>query len=256
MSPYLNKISELAHQSILSYLLWARGLRAFADGYVSLLLPIYLLSIGMGPFEVGVIATATLLGSGILTFLTGLYAWRFPYRHLLRMATVLIIATGFAFATVSDFWPLLVVALVGTLNPSSGDVSVFLPLEHALLSQSVDDKERTAAFARYSLVGALLAAAGALFVAVPDYAATTLHLDKKWAMQTMFMLYGLIGLVCFFIYRGLPVQTGVQQHGQAAPLCKAKKVVYTLAALFSLAVDDCLKLTHCFHRNLTHPICA
>ena len=42
-------------------------------------------------------------------------------------------ATGLGFAAAHDFWPLLVIALVGTLNPSSGDVSVFLPLEHAVL---------------------------------------------------------------------------------------------------------------------------
>ena len=49
-------------------LLWARGLRAFGDGYVSLLLPLYLLALGLTPFQIGVIATGTLLGSGILTY--------------------------------------------------------------------------------------------------------------------------------------------------------------------------------------------
>jgi hypothetical protein len=29
-------------------------------------------------------------------------------------------ATGLAFATVTDFWRLLAIAFVGTLNPSSG----------------------------------------------------------------------------------------------------------------------------------------
>lgn len=215
-------------------MLWARGLRAFADGYVSLLLPLYLLSLGMGPIEVGAIATATLVGSGVLTLLTGLYAWRFPYRRLLLMAGLLMFATGLGFAAITDFWPLLIVAAVGTLNPSSGDVSVFLPLEYALLSQSVEDKQRTALFARYSLIGSLLAAVGSLFVAVPDYAITTLNIDKKWVMQAMFMLYGTIGLVCCFIYRSFPKQAGPQNHVEAAPLSKSKKTVYTLAALFSL----------------------
>src|SRR6266481_4766438 len=110
-------------------LLWVRGLRAFGDGYVSLLLPLYLITLGLSPFQVGVIATGTLLGSGILTLLVGLHAYRFRYRTLLLMATALMIATGLGFAAVADFWPLLVIAVVGTLNPSSGDVSVFLPLE-------------------------------------------------------------------------------------------------------------------------------
>ena len=140
-------------------LLVAKGLRAFGDGYVSLLLPLYLLELGLGPMQVGVIATVTLLGSGVLTLMVGLHAYRYHHRTLLLAATVLMAGTGLRFATVTDFWPLLLIALVGTLNPSSGDVSVFLPLEHAVLSRAVSDRNRTAVFARYSLVGTLVAAA-------------------------------------------------------------------------------------------------
>ena len=112
-------------------LLWVRALRAFADGYVSLLLPLYLIRLGLTPFQVGAIATATLLGSGVLTLLVGFQSYRFRYRTLLLAAALLMAATGASFAIVTDFWPLLIIAIVGTLNPSSGDVSVFLPLEQA-----------------------------------------------------------------------------------------------------------------------------
>src|SRR5207248_4628338 len=169
--------------------LWARGLRAFADGYVSLLLPIYLIGLGLTPFQVGVIATATLLGSGALTLLVGWRANRFESRALLLAAAVLMCATGLGFATVTSFWPLVVIAVVGTLNPSSGDVSVFLPLEHAVLARVVDDRERTATFARYSLVGALVAAVGALCAGVPESLAATFGIRVTAAYQSMFVLY-------------------------------------------------------------------
>jgi len=143
-------------------LLWVRGLRAFGDGYVSLLLPLYLTAVGLTPFQVGAVATGTLLGSGALTLLVGLHAYRFRYRTLLLAATALMTATGLGFAAVSEFWPLLVIAVIGTLNPSSGDVSIFLPLEQAVLARLVTDGQRTAVFARYSLVGALFGAFGAL----------------------------------------------------------------------------------------------
>jgi MFS family permease len=220
--------------SFLSRLLWVRGLRAFADGYVSLLLPLYLISLGFGPLEVGLVATATLLGSGVLTLLAGLYAWRFQYRTLLLMAAALMAATGFGFAVVNDFWPLLVIAVVGTLNPSSGDVSVFLPLEHALISGAVEDKQRTALFARYSLVGSLVAALGALFAGVPELFAQIIGIPIKTALQSVFVLYGILGLVAAWIYTTLPRKTGAATHIQAAPLNKSRKIVYTLAALFSL----------------------
>ncbi|HXE49628.1 MAG TPA: MFS transporter, partial [Ramlibacter sp.] len=61
-------------------ILIAKGLRSFGDGFVSLLLPAYLLELGFTPLQVGVIATTTLLGSGILTLAVGLQAWRFHYR--------------------------------------------------------------------------------------------------------------------------------------------------------------------------------
>jgi MFS family permease len=220
--------------SFLSRLLWVRGLRAFADGYVSLLLPLYLISLGFGPFAVGIIATGTLLGSGVLTLLAGLYAWRFRYRTLLLTASALMAATGFGFAVVSDFWPLLVISVVGTLNPSSGDVSVFLPLEHALMSDAVEDKERTALFARYSLIGGLVAAAGSLSAGVPELAVHMQVVGMKTAMQGMFVLYGVLGLVSAWIYATLPREGGMAVHAQAAPLRKSKRIVFTLAALFSL----------------------
>ncbi|KRB79506.1 MFS transporter [Noviherbaspirillum sp. Root189] len=224
---------------LLTRILWVRGLRAFADGYISLLLPIYLISLGMGPFEVGIIATATLLGSGVLTLIVGLHAWRFQSHTLLLAAAVLMAATGLGFATISDFWPLLIVAAVGTLNPSSGDVSVFLPLEHALLSRTVPDKQRTAVFARYSLIGSLLAAAGALFAAVPDYAVTKFEVERQLVMQALFVLYGLIGVVCALIYRHIPKHADTSEQVTAAPLHKSKKIVFTLAALFSLDSFGC-----------------
>ena len=215
-------------------LLFAKGLRAFGDGFVSLLLPVYLLQLGFSALQVGIIATATLLGSGVLTLAVGLHAYRYHYRTLLLAATVLMTGTGLGFAVVTDFWPLLLIAIVGTLNPSSGDVSVFLPLEHAVLSRVVSDADRTAIFARYSVVGALLAAAGSLAVGLPAAMSHAAGWTPRGAMQAMFVLYGLLGVATALVYRGLPRQIESDVRRPSAPLGRSKKVVYSLAALFSL----------------------
>ncbi|HVP89206.1 MAG TPA: MFS transporter [Casimicrobiaceae bacterium] len=214
--------------------LWVRALRAFADGYVSLVLPVYLISLGFTAFRVGVIATATLLGSAALSLGVGMIAHRAGYRTLLIAATVLMAATGFAFAAANDFWPLFIIAVVGTLNPSSGDVSVFLPLEQSLLAHSVEDAKRTSIFARYSLVGALVGALGALFAGAPDFAVKLLHVEQKMALQAMFVLYGAIGIVSAIVYRKLPASHASEARTAAAPLGKSRRIVFTLAALFSL----------------------
>jgi MFS family permease len=151
-----------------TYLFAARALRDFGDGFVAVLLPAYLLALGFDSLQVGVIATASLLGSALLTIGVGFLGPRYDHRQLLLAAASLMVATGAAFAVVHDYALLLVVAFAGTINPSAGSVSVFVPLEHAALTREVTDANRTKMFARYSLVGALAGAVGALAAAVPD----------------------------------------------------------------------------------------
>jgi MFS family permease len=217
-----------------TYLLTSRGLRAFGDGLVSLLLPAYLAALGFNAFEIGVLATATLAGSAGLTLAVGFVAHHFSRRSLLIAAAVLMVVTGIAFALVHDFWPLLIIAFVGTLNPSSGDVSVFLPLEHAQLAHSVTDRDRTALFARYSLVGSLVGAVGALAAGVPDLLRQIVDLDIKQALQIAFLLYAFLGVGALLLYRQLPDEPLDASAVPAEPLRKSRAIVLTLAALFSL----------------------
>jgi len=67
-------------------LLAARAMRAFADGYMALLLPAYLLALGLGTFEVGVLATTTLLGSALSTMAVGAWGHRIAPGRLLAAA--------------------------------------------------------------------------------------------------------------------------------------------------------------------------
>ena len=90
-------------------LLLARGVRAFADGFVSVLLPVYLLDLGFTGFQIGGVATATLIGSSALTLLVGYIAHRYRARPLLSSAALLMVATGAGFTLVHGFWPLLIV---------------------------------------------------------------------------------------------------------------------------------------------------
>jgi len=214
-------------------LLTARALRAFGDGFVSLLLPVYLIDLGYDTVTVGLIASATLLGSGAMTLGVGLTAHRYHYRTLLLAAAALMVATGAAFATVTQLWPLLAIAVVGTLNPSSGDVSVFLPMEHAVLSRVVADRHRTAVFARYALVGTLVAALGALAAGIPPLLGQLTGWPQRPCLQAMFALYSLLGVGAAIAYRGLP-RTLESSLRRAAPLTTSRKAVIKLAALFSL----------------------
>jgi len=222
--------------------------RALGDGYVAVLLPAYLLALGMGTWQVGVLSTTTLLGSAFATLAVGAWGHHVHHRHLLLGAALLMTATGLFFAGLDGFWPLLLIAFIGTLNPSSGDVSVFLPLEHARLAEAAEGNTRTSLFARYSLTGALFAAFGALAAGVPDWLAS-LGVDHLTALRAMFVLYAGIGFVVWLLYLRLPgfgPQAGLLRYRRVpepppharpeppAPLGPSRGVVLKLAALFSL----------------------
>lgn len=214
-------------------LLVGRALRAFTDGFVAILLPAYLLALGMGKWEVGLISTATLLGSALATLAVGQWGHRYPQRRLLLAAAWLMAATGLLIAGASAFWPLLLIAFVGTMNPSSGDVSVFLPLEHARLAEAAQGEARTALFARYTFTGALCAAIGALATGIPDLL-TNQGMNPLQAMRAMFLLYGLTGVAIFFLYRRLPQPLPHEAPPPHAPLGPSRAIVIRLAALFSV----------------------
>jgi MFS family permease len=213
-------------------LLAARALRDFGDGFVAVLLPVYLLALGFSPLQVGVIATVSLLGSAFLTIGAGLLGARCGQRRLLLAAAGLMIATGVAFAAVHDYALLLVVAFAGTINPAAGSVSVFVPLEHAALAGTVGDADRTGAFARYSLVGALAAAAGALAAGAPD-AMAPLGLDRVAAIKLMFVAYAALGAIGAALYARIP-QRRPAPETEASALGPSRGIVLKLAALFSL----------------------
>ena len=215
-------------------LLSARGVRAFGDGCISLLLPVYLVELGFGTVEVGIVTTATLLGSAAATMLVGLVAHRLRRGPILRAASLLMIATGIGFAATNDLWPLVVIAFVGTINPSSGDVSLFLPLEHALLAESVEPERRTQLFGRYSLVGALVGAVGSLAAGLPEMAVATFGTSLVAALKCAFVLYGLGGVAVLALYRFLPASIEHAGGAPPQPLGPSRKRVYSLAALFSI----------------------
>ncbi len=225
--------SPEAPSSAIRQILLARGVRDFSDGLVAVVLPAYIVALGYGATEIGAVATMALLGSALLTLGVGMLGARIDPRRLLLAAAFLMIATGLGFASAPGFALLVAVALVGTINPSAGSVSVFAPLEQAMLTAAAPDARRTAVFAQYSLVGSLAAATGALAAAGPD-ALVRLGLGELDAMRAVFLLYAALGLACLLAYRALEPIPPEARRANHAPLGPSRSIVLKLAALFSV----------------------
>ncbi|MGA7260298.1 MAG: MFS transporter, partial [Stellaceae bacterium] len=138
------------------------------------------------------------------------------------------------FAMITDFWPLLVIAFVGTMNPTSGDASIFAPLEQTVLTQTIEPRRRTALFARYSVIGSAATALGVLAAALPDFMTMWTGCTRTTAMQLMFGLYAALGLVALAVYRPLSPQVEIAEEAPKAPLQQSRMLVYGMAALFGM----------------------
>jgi predicted MFS family arabinose efflux permease len=216
-------------------LVLTRALRGLADGVVSVLLASYLSLLGFSPVQIGALITATLLGSAALTLGVGLFTSGLSRKRLLLGACLLMAATGLGFAGVTAFWPLLLVAFVGTLNPSAGDVSVFLPTEQAVLAGTTAATDRTRLFALYNLAGTLGGALGALAAGLPVLAARHQGWDLQVAQRMTFLGYAGVALLCAALYRRLSPAAELPPAARPArPLATSRKIVLQLAALFSL----------------------
>ena len=202
----------------------------------------YLLAIGLGTLEVGILSTATLarIGAGA-TLAVGAWGHRFASDRLLEGGGD---SDGghrtWALQACLSFWPLLIVAFVGTLNPSSGDVSVFLPLEHARLARAAEGNARTVLFARYSVLGALCAAVRrARRRAARRAGGQAGGFERLDVLRAMLVFYGALGAGWGFLAlsedRGHSMRP-CQQGRYSAARTVASRGRPLLAALF-LSVD-------------------
>ena len=224
-------MEENKKKLILLYM--ARSLRGIGDGFATLVLTAYLIEIGFTAFQIGVVSTAALLGTAVTTLIIGLIGPKYDVRTLLLICAALMVVTGIAIPNVHAVALMALISFIGTINPTTGDIGVHVPLEHASLAHTVSDKMRTRIFARYSLIGALSISAGSLAAATPDYLAGA-GFSKMQSLQLMFYVYAALGLASAILYGFLPANEVKDDEGSRRPLEKSRWTVYKLAALFSL----------------------
>jgi MFS family permease len=213
-------------------LLTTRALRGFADGAVSVVLPSYLTTLGFSSFQIGAIVFGTLLGSAALTLWVGLAGLRIAQRRVLIGASVLMFLTGIGFFGCRGFWPLFAVAVVGTMNPSAGDVSLFLPAEQTALAETVEARDLTEAFGVYNVAGAFAGAIGALSSGLPGLIGARFGGTRAAAERGAFLAYAIIALLVGALYTRMRQPVSLLVKGKVGALEKSRRLVIKLSALF------------------------
>ncbi len=216
-----------------------RGVRLFAYGFLSIVLVLYLVEIGLTDIQVGMLLALTLVGDTIISLLITTRADRFGRKKMLMIGGVLMLFAGAVFALTNNFAVILVAAIIGVISPSGNEVGPFLSIEQASLSHIVPEEERTKVFAWYNLLGSFAMASGTLaggwFAQVMQNGGMSI-IDSY---RSIIIGYAIFGAVLVTLFLGLSSRVEVKTVKpdgirRRFGLHRSKKMVLRLSALFSM----------------------
>jgi MFS family permease len=210
------------------------AVRSLAYGFLSVILGVYLDSVGLSSSAIGGIFTAALAGGAVMTILITAVADRFGRRALLISGALLMALAGAVFAGSHDPILLTTAAIFGTISPSGKEVGPFLSIEQAILPQTTGDRDRTAIFSAYNLVGSIAGALGALAVGLP----TLFSLSAAAGYRLLIWSYVAAALMLAALFALLSKHIEVRQPaGSRRPqfgVRKSRAIITKLAGLFAL----------------------
>jgi predicted MFS family arabinose efflux permease len=94
-----------------------RFVRLLAYGGTSLVLVLYLTSLGISEEKTGIFMTLTLLGDVVISLGLTVVADAVGRRKMLGFGSILMAASGIIFATRSEYWLLVVASVLGVISP-------------------------------------------------------------------------------------------------------------------------------------------
>ncbi|WP_268542037.1 MFS transporter [Candidatus Nitrosotenuis cloacae] len=222
-------------------LLSARMVRAFSYGFLSIILGIYLKSIGFDDLLIGVIISVTLVSSVIFTIFASFYADCFGRRKILILYAALMAVSGAIFLATNNYVALITAALIGTINVTGAETSAFLSIEQGILPQTVKNiRKRNTVFGFYNMAGTLSMSGGVLLAGLPQILQSQLFFAPLESFRVLFALYMAAGIVSaaiyYFLSRDIESKSPGSKRGafgnSLSP--QSKKIVTKLSALFSL----------------------
>ena len=221
----------------------ARIIRTFSYGFLSIILAIYLKLLGFSDLSIGLVLSATLANSVILTLVATLYADKIGRRRMLIIYAALLSVSGALFALTENYTLIVVAALIGTVNATGSETGAFLSIEQAVLPSTItDDRKRNAVFAIYNMAGTFAMSAGILLSGLPPILQQQYGWNPVESIKPLFLLYSALGIVLMAIYfvlsKRIEVTGNITKKKPVTQMLspQSKQIVGKLSGLF--AVDS------------------
>ncbi len=210
----------------------AQALRAFAYGFGAVTLGVSLEAKGWSSERVGLLFTAIVAGTALMSFAVGALGDRVGRRRFYAGLFVGLAAAGTAFSLTGNFWLLAAVALTGTLSVDVVESGPFTSLEQAMLPTGLDGRARTRVFGRYNAIAAIAGSVGALAAGGPALLRDAI--PGLPADQRFFLIFLPVGIIGAMLAASLSERVDVERRAAAAaPLQRSRSNVFRLSSLFA-----------------------
>jgi MFS family permease len=217
-----------------SSILLAKGTRVFVFGLTSIMMPIYVLILGYSAFYVGLVLAAIIGGNIFSNILLTWFGKRIGIRRALLAFSTLMFSSGLILFASTYFELILLACFVGNISTTGTEAGPFQSIEAGVLPVFVP-KRTGRAFGVYNVVGYVASAVGAFAASIPSYFGD--NLDR---FRYLYLVYGLVGLVLFFVYWRLKnldsvysqyPSTGLKNQGMRE---SAKEDISKLSVLYGI----------------------
>ncbi len=210
-------------------ILLAKTIRVFSYGFISIILPYYLKSLGYSATVVGIIVTIAVLSNAIFNIIVGKYGEIIGRNRTLRIFSIFMIISSILLL-IPNIITIILAAIFGIISVTGTETGPFLSVEQSALTKFIGDEKRTLLFSIYNFLGYSAASLGALFPNVPFY-----FLPKSYSYESMIILYGFVGLILYFLYWkiGESIEINVERKNVRIS-DETKKRIIKLSLLFSM----------------------
>jgi MFS family permease len=186
----------------LGWLFVLRILRSIPQGYLGIILPLYLALLGYSAVALGTLLAFSALAAALISMLTGVLSDRFGRKTLIAIISLLFAVGGVGFAFARSFFWIVTFAAIGSIGRggalAGGAWGPFYPAVQALVAEESSDYDRTTVFGVFSFVGVMAGAIGSLMAGLPTLTRHAVGLSELETYRGLFILSGFLGVVMAF----------------------------------------------------------
>jgi MFS family permease len=186
----------------LGWLFVLRILRSIPQGYLGIILPLYLALLGYSAVALGTLLAFSAIAAALISMLTGVLSDRFGRKALIAIISLLFAVGGVGFAFARSFFWIVTFAAIGSIGRggalAGGAWGPFYPAVQALVAEESSDYDRTTVFGVFSFVGVMAGAIGSLMAGLPTLTRHAVGLSELETYRGLFILSGFLGVVMAF----------------------------------------------------------